>query len=463
MRFYKHYYFLKGMIRLLLRLFYRKVQVHGYDEHVKPGAPVIWAANHQNAFIDALNVVTTTRRDRQPHFMTRADIFTGIADKLMRWIKMLPIYRQRDGADFKEKNEEIFDLCVSRLSNNDSMIIFAEGNHGRKQALRPLKKGLARIGFQTAEALGYQDSVYVVPTGLTYEDHLKMRSDFLISYGPPLDLAEYYEAYQAAPMRTIVTVMQDLRERLEGEMIHISSREYYDLIEPARRIFRPRMLAATGRYEGNLRHHLEVDQETIRRMEAALADGRLDGPKLLDHMSKFQQGLQALKLRLHVVQGAPYGLGRLLLQGVGLVLGAPLFLYGLVNNYLPYKIPDVLALKLFKDDHFHSSIRVLGALLTFPLFYLLQSLLVWALSDWKLALLYLISLPVTGEFAYRFSNWAKKWWARWRFMAMRRRKDARLVGLEAAYQALMAAWPVIDPQQERVATPPAKSSGGGGD
>jgi 1-acyl-sn-glycerol-3-phosphate acyltransferase len=65
------YFLLKQYCRLALYFFYRKWQVQG-KENI-PLGPVIFVANHQNAFLDAVLVSCSTQRN--PWFLTRASVF----------------------------------------------------------------------------------------------------------------------------------------------------------------------------------------------------------------------------------------------------------------------------------------------------------------------------------------------------------------------------------------------------
>ena len=62
------------------------------------------------------------------------DIFKNkIANKILRRCYMLPIFRQRDGVNTIEKNEETFIACYKMLNNRENLMIFPEGNHNYKK------------------------------------------------------------------------------------------------------------------------------------------------------------------------------------------------------------------------------------------------------------------------------------------------------------------------------------------
>ena len=101
-------------------VFYRKVIVLG-RENINPDDPVIFAPNHQNALMDALAVLFTNKG--QNVFLARADIFKrkSIA-AVLYFLKILPVYRIRDGFSSLKGNDEIASLSQSFNRMHRSLI-----------------------------------------------------------------------------------------------------------------------------------------------------------------------------------------------------------------------------------------------------------------------------------------------------------------------------------------------------
>lgn len=440
-RFSWFYALCKTYLRFTLRCFYRRWQIAGYAEHMPKGVPVLLTPNHQNAFIDALNVGASTSRDRQPSFLTRSDVFVKAALPLMNAYNMLPIYRQRDGGpDVLKKNEEIFDICVSRLHHNEAVLIFPEGNHGRVRRLRPLKKGFARIAFQAAEAAGYELPLQVVPVGLNYGDHLKFQAEMLVVYGPPLPLADYYDRYRDNPNRALIDLRNDLFDALAACMIHIKTRDYYDLVEGMREIFGREAAVATGLNPDDLYDRFQAEKALIGQLEARIEAGDTALMAAAEKMKAYQAGLAALNFRDHVIARGPYALGPLLAQGLGLLLTWPVFLWGAVNHYHVYRLFPWVARRLFKDDHFHSSIQHVQGFALIPLLYLAQAGIVAGLTNWMWGLGYLLSLLPAGLLAMRWQRGWRKWRSRFSYWRLQQRGDTQLGQLIGLRETLAGIW-----------------------
>ena len=426
-RLSKTYIFFGAWNKIAISNFYKRKEIVNYEANMPTDVPILLCPNHQNALIDALNTAGTMKWDRQPTFMTRADVFGTLFDPILYKFKMLPIYRQRDKVNVIEKNEEIFRICIERLSRGESIIIFPEGNHDRNYRIRPLKKGFARIAFQAEAENDYQLNMVVVPVGLNYDNHLKFRSDLLVVFGEKIAVSDYYEQYQEAPNRALIAIRNVLRDRLRQCVLHIAPGEFYDMTNELRQILRPQMLKKMNLTGESLYEGFQADKATIALLEEKIAEQGDELEKLKKTVADYVAGIKKMKLREHVIAEGPFSMAKLLGVALLLILGSPVYLYGIITNYIPYKIADILTLKNFKDDHFHSSIRMVISMFLFPLFYLLLTGAIWAASaSWWVSLLVLVSLPVSGKFAIIFSEEVKKWYSRFKFNRLKSKKDSFL-------------------------------------
>jgi len=229
------YVLLKTYECFCLWIFYRKVQA--VNKHRIPkGKPIIFAPNHQNAVMDALAVLSTSWTN--PVFLARADAFQKpFVERLLNFLQMLPIYRQRDGTGELAKNEEIFDITVGVLTRRNILCLMPEGNHGNKRKLRPLVKGMFRIAFRAQEFFGEEDAVQIVPVGIDYEKYTNFRTKLFLNFGNPIPVSEYFKLYREEPARAINALRQRLSDELRQYMIDIRSEAYYDVIFDLRKIY----------------------------------------------------------------------------------------------------------------------------------------------------------------------------------------------------------------------------------
>jgi len=179
---------LKFQVGLGLPVYFRKLVVKGAS-NVPASGPVLFAANHQNSFLDALMVTTTQRRDM--HYLVRSDVFRKpLARRALTLLNMLPVFRIRDGWNTLGNNGPTFERCVQLFRSGGAVLIFPEGNHGTLLRLRPLSRGFTK---PIAMALEADPSlpIQVVPVGLNFSHHTAFRAPASVHYGKPIAVHDY--------------------------------------------------------------------------------------------------------------------------------------------------------------------------------------------------------------------------------------------------------------------------------
>ncbi|MFD2200689.1 lysophospholipid acyltransferase family protein [Shivajiella indica] len=206
---------LRLIVKLALHIYFKRIRVFG-KENLPKGKAVLIVSNHQNALIDPLLIATHTHL--KPSFLTRASAFKNpIAAKLLDFIRMIPIYRVRDGIDNMGKNKETFDKSVNILLNKGSILIFGEGNHDLHRSLRPLKKGFSRIAFMTLE-INHDLDLVILPVGINYSNHKKSGSNVSIYFGKPFPATDFYPKHEA--------LMEETFKRMESLVTHVPKENY---------------------------------------------------------------------------------------------------------------------------------------------------------------------------------------------------------------------------------------------
>lgn len=252
-----YYYPLKLYVLIGSYLYFRKLRVVGRNNIPSKG-PLIFAINHQNALLDALLLSVISWRN--PHFLTRADVFNNkYVDKFLRGLKMLPIYRIRDGFDSIKMNEAIFEAAKDILDRGGVVGIFPEGSHSLQYKIRSLKKGFARIAFRAESGADFNLGLKIVPIGIQYESHFYPEGRTLISFGEPISVADFKEEYEKDQNAGIDAIGKELRSRLKSLILHIDSKQDYD------RVLKEFQEKRVYRY--SLKAQLDTDQQLVDAIE----------------------------------------------------------------------------------------------------------------------------------------------------------------------------------------------------
>lgn len=128
-------------IKSALRLNFRKMVFMGRKENVSKKKPIIFASNHRNALLDALLLVYAGYHFKQVVFLARADIFK---QKFVAWIlrgmRIIPVFRIRDGKDNLEKNKDIFNSAARILKKTIQLHCFLRQDIIQNNHFYPYRK-----------------------------------------------------------------------------------------------------------------------------------------------------------------------------------------------------------------------------------------------------------------------------------------------------------------------------------
>jgi len=419
------YWLLQQYANLFYKGYFKKIYINNLD-NLPRNQPVIIAPNHQNTLMDALAIVYSAKC--QPVFLARADVFKGrILIHFLNFLNIMPIYRMRDGVSNVRKNDEIFEKTLSVLKNKlNPMCLFPEGTHGDKRRLRPLKKGIFRIAFMGQEYFKDNPGVKIVPVGLDYSHYQKFRSTLFINFGRPLEVSEYYRLYTENSNEAINRIKEKLAGEISKLMIDIQTEEHYDLYQGLRTVYNPEMRKKLKIAGKSLLDKFIADKRMISMLDEYSEKNPKEISSLDNKVSEYFKGLDELNLRDWVLRRDRYPLITRLPEAMALLILLPVHLLGVINNYLPYKIPTIL-IKNIKDHQFHSSFKHVMAMMFFPVYYII--LMVPALVflwTWWLKLAYIITLPLTGLFAFKYYIRFKKLSARFRYSRLNSKKSSKI-------------------------------------
>jgi 1-acyl-sn-glycerol-3-phosphate acyltransferase len=334
------YLFIKLLSSLALPFYFCKWQISGKEKI--PGGPVIFVANHRNAFLDAVLIACSSSKN--PWFITRADVFRKpFVKKMLSVLQMVPVYRFRDGFGSMKQNGEVISSCVAKLNSGQSILIFPEGNHGTRHHIRPLQKGFARIAF--SETLSVKP--LIVPVGIYFESLSGFRSRVLISFGDPVDASVYKTDSQLLP---------ELSQRLQSLTLHIDHDRYDEILT---RLQKKRIIS------DDLTEQLGMDQRMVQNLTNS------------NHSVLSNQDEESKNNKDHIFRR-------------------------LTKNYIKANLfPASMVIHRFilskiEDPQFKGSVKFSAGMFLVPVFLMMQSLILYFISGNPLiSIAYFISVPLS--------------------------------------------------------------------
>lgn len=418
----------RNYIKFTFKRFYGEYIIIG-KENIPTDCPVIFAPNHTNALMDALAVHALVPNNLPVIFLARADIFKNkLVAKILNFMKIMPAFRMRDGVENLGRNQEIFDQCVEVLHHNAALGIMPEGNQETERFLRPLVKGIFRIAFAAQQKYGDKPTVKIVPVGLDFGDITKFGKHIIIQIGKPIEVSEYMNAYTENP----VTATNEIREKLKNDLIsmslHLNTTKYYECFETVTEVCNTSFLKREGKvFPDNILNRFHARQKIAERL-VTLEKEDPERIKLLDiDCQKYREKLSKYNLRNWVIEKSDFNTLPLIAESLLLICTLPLFLIGLVLNVLAFFTPVFLRKKVFKTQFtgFFGSLQYALGIFTFPIFYIIQTILFYSFTDLPLwvSVIFLVGQYPLGKVAFIWYRIFKKCLAKIKYKILEKKQS----------------------------------------
>ncbi|WP_346861616.1 1-acyl-sn-glycerol-3-phosphate acyltransferase [uncultured Draconibacterium sp.] len=402
------YWCLKQYVRFIDWIIHKKTILTG-EENIPQNKPILFAPNHQNALSDPMAILLHTRF--QPVWLARADIFKkGIITLLLRFLKIMPVYRLRDGKEQLAKNDKTFSDSIKVLENNFALALFPEAAHSAKRQMLSHKKAVPRIVFMAEEKAKENLDIHIVPVGIYYSSYWKFNRTVIVNFGEPIRVNHFLDEYQTNSNAATMALRDSIYTSIDKLTINIKSKTFYTDFELIRELYGKHFLKRKGEEYSEI-NLFRSDRELTHKLDAMETDRPEEVNTVIREAKAYNQLLKKYKLRSWLLENQKNNFVKIAGNKVLLILGLPVFLFGFVFNAIPFFATDIPVRKKIKDRAFWSTFFLSSGIILFPIVYLLQ---LWAVSGFIpgiwLKLLVLACMPFSGKIAFRwYVVWLKTW------------------------------------------------------
>lgn len=400
------YWCLKQYVRFADWIIHKKTIVTG-KEKIPKNKPILFAPNHQNALSDPMAVLLNT--SFQPVWLARADIFKNkTTSKFLKFLKIMPVYRLRDGKENLAKNDETFAQSIKVLEHNFALALFPEAGHSGKRQMLLHKKAVPRIVFMAEEKTNNNLDIHIIPTGIYYSNYWKFDRNLIVNYGDPIKINSYLEEYKENPGAAILSLRKKLYESINPLVIDIRSKVFYTEIEKLREIFGKYFLKKQHKKYSvlNLFHS---DQILVNKFTEIESENLEEFKNLIKEADNYETLIRKYKLRSWLIENQKNNMLKIFINKLTLLFGLPVFIFGFAFNAVPFFLIDFFIRKKVKNEGFWSTFFLGSGIIIFPLFYILELILFsWILTGLWLKIAFLVSLPIAGKLAFKWYILCKK-------------------------------------------------------
>ncbi|MBM3276526.1 MAG: 1-acyl-sn-glycerol-3-phosphate acyltransferase [Candidatus Handelsmanbacteria bacterium] len=427
-------YLLYPLVRFALWVFFRKIEVRG-REQVPRGRPLVLVANHPNVMLDVL-LLGAFAPGPFPRFLGKTTLFKNtFYTFFLRRLGGIPVARSQDPGGQVGRNQEMLREACQTLVQGDSLALFPEGLSRSGLRLRPFKPGAARIALRAEDESGGQAGIWIVPVGLTYTAPGIFRSEVVLHFGAPVQAGDFLTAYRANHGQGAQQLTDLLYQRLLPLTLHLENPDLEEAIHDLVALYGEEVLQEFP--DSPERHRrLLAGQELIRaaqyyaRTNPALV--RVLATRLRHHLGQLRRlDLEPKALSPGKTAPGPWHLFLTLLL-------APLALYGLLNNALPYVVPRLWTRAYAEEPEMWATVKLAVGIVAFPLYYALRMGVAYWFWGWSLAFEYGLTLPLSGLFALYYKERLLERWPLWQQGVAPHRRRYLLHGLAREHHLLLA-------------------------
>ncbi|RTL58702.1 MAG: glycerol acyltransferase [Sphingobacteriales bacterium] len=210
------YQLLKPLARIYLKIACRNIKIN-HPHQLKHKGPLLLACNHPNSFLDGL--VLAILFDKPVHSLARGDAFNRKWHaKLLRLLNIHPVYREKEGKGLVPLNYKTFAICKEIFKQNGIVLIFSEALCVNEWKLRPLRKGTARMAFDSWTG---NIPLTVLPVGMNYDSFDSFGKNIILNFGKEIRKNDF--DFSNNDGKNLVVFNQMLEEELKKAVIEISS------------------------------------------------------------------------------------------------------------------------------------------------------------------------------------------------------------------------------------------------
>ncbi len=390
------YTILKPIVDWNTKHSYRKIEVTG-KENIPTDGAVIIAPNHCNTLMDALVILRAF--EDESVFGARADIFNKpFIAKIMTFVRILPMVRQRDGLRNVLKNNETQEIIVETLENKVRFCMYPEGRHRPAHSLQSLGKGTFRAALAANARFGDKMPVYIVPAGIEYGDYFRYRSTCLITFGKPINVTEFVKGLGVEnEVQMIEPLRKELASRMSELITYIKDDEHlYD------KWALTKMLAVDkgvryGDFGKSLHKGMLANREIVADIEKACETDPEEMEKLLEKVAEFDKkrrkkgiSIYSFRKKNEVLNAAGKSLAAL--------IGLPYWIFSAIVSLPMWLTYNILRSKT-RDKAFHNTVGFGVKLALGTILFIIYAVLAFCLLPWPYALaLTLLTIPSYSYF-----------------------------------------------------------------
>jgi len=247
--------------------------------------------------------------------------------------------------------------------------------------------------------------VTIIPVGLSYENIIKFKSEVTIKYGLPIKLADHKDDYIKDEIQTVKKITNKIEDAITSLTTNVRSLEHEEIVDALELIYKKELMRDLGLSIKNKTDEFSITKQLIDGVEWYFQHQPSKVEKFKLMFNSYKEKLDLLGLKEEYIETNIKSITLIdkIYIYVYMIIGFPFYVYGLLNNYIPYKVPRWLARKYTRAKSEIASAKLLSGMVVFLFYYfLLINIFSRIVNENAITIVYVLTLIPSGNFVLSY-------------------------------------------------------------
>jgi len=264
-------------------------------------------------------------------------------------------------------------------------------------------------------------NVTMIPVGLSYSNAIKFKSNVIVRYGSPINLKTFEQQYDLDEFDAVNQLTNQIETALSKLTTNVNDLASEEIVSALELIYKKELMADLGLDSRNKSDDFSATKGLVNGVEWYFKNKPDKVEEFKEKFQNYQNHLSLLKLKDEFLD--PSNKSITFFERIQIVtyiiLGFPIYLYGIINNIIPYKLPRLIAKQFARRKSEIAPTKLITGIGVFVIYYTLEILIFSLLvNNQLLTIIYILSLIPSGNFVLAYIYRIRKYRQHLRFLTI---------------------------------------------